>query len=146
MTTGLLISRSTKLKLHKVALTDNAPFNWIQYRTYRNIFNKTVKLSKKIHYQNNIERNAKNPKKTWNILRELTTGKKATVPIDKIKIDGKIITDPTSIAENFNNFFTRVGRDIADAVEPTSGSPTDYLTNTPPPPPSNLNTFHNTKL
>ena len=147
MTTGLLISRSTKLKLHKVALTDNAPFNWIQYRTYRNIFNKTVKLSKKIHYQNNIERNAKNPKKTWDILRELTTGKKAKVPIDKIKIDGKIITDPTSIAENFNNFFTRVGRDIADAVEPTSGSPTDYLTNTPPPPPpSNLNTFRNTKL
>ena len=27
MTTGLLISRSTKLKLHKVALTDNVPTN-----------------------------------------------------------------------------------------------------------------------
>ena len=68
MTTGLLISRNTKLKLHKVALTDNVQFNWQQYRTYRNIFNKTVKLSKKIHYLSNIEQNAKNPKKTWDIL------------------------------------------------------------------------------
>ena len=72
MTMGLLISRTNKLKLHKVALTDNVPFNWQQYRTYRNIFNKTVKLSKKLHYQTNIERNSKNPKKTWDILRELT--------------------------------------------------------------------------
>ena len=65
MTTGLLISRSNKLKLHKIALTDNVPYNWQQYRAYRNIFNKVVKLSKKLHYLNSIERNAKNPKKLW---------------------------------------------------------------------------------
>ena len=40
------------------------------------------------------------------------------------------------MAENFNNFFTRVGRSVADAVEPTSKEPKDYIpsTNTPPPP------------
>ena len=63
MTTGLLISRSNKLKLHKIALTDNAPYNWQQYRAYRNIYNKVVKQSKTLHYLNSIERNAKNPKK-----------------------------------------------------------------------------------
>ena len=102
MTTGLLISRTTKLKLHKMALTDNVPFNWQQYRAYRNIFNKTVRLSKKFHYQSNTEQNIKNPKKTWDILRELTTGKKDQTPIEKIKIDGKFITDPTQIANEFN--------------------------------------------
>ena len=50
MTTGLLLSRTNKQRLHKIALTDNVPFNWQQYRTYRNIFNKTVKQSKKLHY------------------------------------------------------------------------------------------------
>ena len=83
MTMGLLISRTNKLKLHKVALTDNVPYNWQQYRTYRNIFNKTVKLSKKLHYQTNIERNSKNPKKTWDILRELTSGRKEQTPINR---------------------------------------------------------------
>ena len=136
MTTGLLISRNTKLKLHKVALTDNVQFNWQQYRTYRNIFNKTVKLSKKIHYLSNIELNAKNPKKTWDILRELTTGKKDQIPIEKIKVDGKVITEPTLMANEFNSFFTRVGRSIANGVEPTSREPTDYIIPpvTPPPP------------
>ena len=136
MTTGLLISRNTKLKLHKVALTDNVQFNWQQYRTYRNIFNKTVKLSKKIHYLSNIEQNAKNPKKTWDILRELTTGKKDQIPIEKIKVDGKVITEPTLMANEFNSFFTRVGRSIANGVEPTSREPTDYIIPPVTPPPT----------
>ena len=42
---------------------DNVPFNWQQYRTFRNIFNKTVRQSKKLHYLSSIERNAKNKKK-----------------------------------------------------------------------------------
>ena len=119
-----------------MALTVKVPFNWQQYRAYRNIFNKTVKLSKKFHYQSNTEQNIKNPKKTWDILRELTTGKKDQTPIEKIKIDGKFITDPTQIANEFNSFFTRVGRNIADGVEPTSREPTDYITHPPTAPPS----------
>ena len=136
MTMGLLISRTNKLKLHKVALTDNVPFNWQQYRTYRNIFNKTVKLSKKLHYQTNIERNSKNPKKTWDILRELTSGRKEQTPINKLKVGNKTLTDPTSISNEFNSFFTSVGRGIANGVEPTSKEPADYIPtppNSPPP-------------
>ena len=98
MTTGLLISRTNKQRLHKIALTDNVPYNWQQYRTYRNIFNKTVKQSKKLHYLSSIEKNVKNPKKTWDILRELTTGNKTQQSIDKISADGVTLSDPTQIA------------------------------------------------
>ena len=63
MTTGLLISRSNKLKLLKIALSDNVPYNWSQYRNYRNLFNKIVRASKKLHYLKNLELSAKNPKK-----------------------------------------------------------------------------------
>ena len=134
MTPGLLISRSTKLKLHKIALTDNVPYNWSEYRKYRNIFNKTVRASKKLYYMNNIVKNAKNPKKTWDILRELTTGKTEKNQIDKIKVNDKIITEPTCMANEFNNFFTRVGRNIANSVGLTSVKPADYLPKTSPPP------------
>ena len=73
---------------------------------------------------------AKNPKKTWDILRELTTGKKEQPPIEKVKSNGLILTDPPKIANEFNTFFTRVGRNIADSVVPTSREPSDYI---PPP-------------
>ena len=85
MTSGLLISRRTKLKLHKIALTDNVPFNWTQYRTYGYIFNKTVKASKKMKINNKIAMNSKNLKKMWEILKDLTVGKSEKVSIDKIK-------------------------------------------------------------
>ena len=90
----------------------------------------------------NIERNVKNPKKTWDILRELTTGKKEQLTVDKIKVDGKIVSDPSLIANEFNSFFTRVGRNIADAVEPTSREPTDYIpTPSVPTPPLRLDSI-----
>ena len=136
MTTGLLISRTNKNKLHKIALTDNVPYNWQQYRSYRNIFNKVVKQSKKLHYQKSIECNAKNPKKTWDILKELTTGKKNPSPIEKIKSNGSLLTDPSLIANEFNSFFTKVGRSIADAVEPTTKEASDYIPIPSSPPPN----------
>ena len=63
MTRGLLTSRQHKLKLHKTALTDNTADNWHRYRTYRNIFNKTIKASKRLHYETTLQNNAKKPQK-----------------------------------------------------------------------------------
>ena len=71
------------------------------------------------------------------ILKELTTGKNKTSPIDKIKSNNILLTEPSLIANEFNSFFTRVGRSIADAVEPTTKEPSDYIP-TPPSPTPNL--------
>ena len=51
---------------------------------YRNIFNKTEKTSKKMQICNKINMNSKNPKKMWEILKDLTVGKSDQIPIDKI--------------------------------------------------------------
>ena len=129
MTSGLLISRRTKLKLHKIALTDNVPFNWTQYRTYGYIFNKTVKASKKMKINNKIAMNSKNLKKMWEILKDLTVGKSEKVSIDKVKKGNELVGDPQQIAEEFNSFFTKAGRGIADSVETITKQPTDFLPN-----------------
>ena len=118
MTTGLLTSRTTKIRLHKLALANNTHDNWTKYRTYRNIFNKTVRASKKFHFVSKLNSYSRNPKKTWDILSKLTTGKSTAAQIDKISIDNKVITDPLSMANEFNKFFSEVGRKIHDSVEP----------------------------
>ena len=133
MTPGLLISRRTKIKLHKIALTDNVPFNWSQYRTYRNIFNKTVKASKKMQINNKINLNSKNPKKMWEILKDLTVGKTEKISIDRINKGSEMVDDPQLIAEEFNTFFTKAGRSIADSVDTIARQPTDFIPNTNPP-------------
>ena len=75
-------------------------------------------------------------KKTWDILKELTTGKKNPSPIEKIKSNGSLLTDPSLIANEFNSFFTKVGRSIADAVEPTTKEASDYIPIPSSPPPN----------
>ena len=102
------------------------------------MFNKTVRASKKVkklYDLTNIEKNAKNPrKKTWDILRELITGKTGQVQIDKINVNGKTISEPIVMANEFNSFFSRVGRNIADSVEPSKAKPSNYLPKITPPP------------
>ena len=105
----------------------NVPFNWQQYKTYRNIYNKIVRASKAIHITTKINANAKNPKKTWDILREITTGKPEQNLIEKIVVNGETIYEHNKMAEEFNNFFTMAGKKVAESVEPIHKLPTEYI-------------------
>jgi hypothetical protein len=55
-------------------------------------------------------------KKTWEILKEATVGTKSNPKIVKIVVEGKQISDPSCIAEEFNKFFTSVGSSISNSV------------------------------
>ena len=127
MTFGLLTSRRTKITLHKKALTHNTNENWLAYRTYRNLFNKILRTSKKLHYERQLNNNSKNPKKTWETLREITTGRTTKNHIDKIIVDNQVITDEQTMADSFNNFFSQAGKKIFQTVEPTERQPNDYV-------------------
>ena len=63
MTQGLLTSRQTKNLLHIEAIK-NPTFESInKYKQYRNLYNKTVRAMKQLHYEINIDKNMRNPKK-----------------------------------------------------------------------------------
>ena len=126
MSTGLLKSRKTKLNLHKLSILTPSPENITKYKTYRNLFNSLVRASKKLHYSNKLKDNAKNPKKLWDTLKEITVGGKNLNEITKIEKEGKIISDKMGMAEEFNRFFTEVGQKIADSVDPVQRLPDDF--------------------
>jgi hypothetical protein len=76
MTNGLLISRRKKDDIYKIHITSPSQNNTDRYRSYRNLYNKLIRASKKIHIENQLKTNKKNPKKIWDILRENSMGKK----------------------------------------------------------------------
>jgi len=47
MTQGLLVSRQTKLKLHKISIHTPSPVNIQSYKNFRNLYNKILRASKK---------------------------------------------------------------------------------------------------
>ena len=60
-----------------------------------------------------ITENAKNSKKTWEILKEITMGSKCnTNSIDKLMVGNSLTNDPKTIANELNKFFTRRGNKI----------------------------------
>ena len=63
MTKGLLISRKTKLNLLKSSLIEPTDLNKTKYKRYRNIYNTLLRASKKIHINDKLKRDSKNPKK-----------------------------------------------------------------------------------
>ncbi len=58
-------------------------------------------------------------KETWKILNNLLgRNKRANLPDFLTDKKGKKITDPTEIANNFNDFFTNIGTKLADQITP----------------------------
>ena len=84
MTKGLLISRKTKIHLLKSSLISPTTENKDSYKRYRNMYNTILRASKKFHIDDKLKRDAKNPKKIWDTLKEFTTGKTSNQEISKI--------------------------------------------------------------
>ena len=75
------------------------------YKNYRNLYNKVIKTSKKLYFQNELIRHQSNLKKTWQLLRKATNSKvKKDNSITNITVNGTFINDPKLIADHFNNF------------------------------------------
>jgi hypothetical protein len=138
ITAGLLISRGTKLSLHKQSLI-NPTFAAInQYKQFRNIYTKTLRAAKKLHILNLLKENKGNAKKTWEILNECIGRKSKNAKISKININGLPNEIPLDIANEFNSFFASVGKNISESVPHVSKSPEAYLDPIPNVPELNL--------
>ena len=133
MTPGLLISRKVKLKLARKAKKSPTAANVQKSRNFRNIYNKTLNACKKLYFQNKISDAGKNSKKVWDVINEATNSVSKKGSIDCIKIDNVLISDDLDMANNFNNFFSKIGPKTAEKVHHTDKNFRDYL----PPPPLN---------
>jgi hypothetical protein len=139
MTAGLLISRSTKNSLYLKSVAHPSNTNTAAYKQYRNVYNVLIRKSRQLHYASSLHVSRKNPKKTWDILKEVTTGKTPRKQITEITSESGPITDPSVIAEEFNNFFSNIGSKIASSIPPSSTDPLSYIPNIPNVPQLNLN-------
>jgi hypothetical protein len=127
MTKGLLTSRLTKINLHKLAVPTPTVENVDKYKSYRNMYNKLLRASKKAFYCESLHKSIKNPKKTWDIINDALGRPKMLPKIDKLKCNATTLTKPTEIANAFNEFFSEAGVNIANSVNPTNIEPESFL-------------------
>ena len=83
-----------------------------------------------MYYESSLHKFKKNPKKTWDLIKEVTFGHtNVDNKIDKLTVNNNVITDPQMISDEFNNFFTQIGSKISDRILPTVAQPENYLNN-----------------
>jgi len=136
MTPGLLISRRTKNKLQRKAKCSPTLLNVNKNKLYRNIYNKVLKQSKKMYFNNKIDQAKSSPKNMWKIINEALNRKSSSSDqIEKILNNGDFFTDSKEIADIFNEYFSLIGHKTAETVEQTKATFDNFL------PPSNLESF-----
>ena len=130
MSPALLISRTHKLKLASLNARTPCVLTNSTYKTYRNCYNLTLRAAKKMFFESKLNANQNNLKKTWEILRSaINSGGQKREPISELFVHGINHTDPVSIANVLNLFFTTAPQKIVDELPPASSSPEVYFNN-----------------
>jgi hypothetical protein len=63
------------MDLAKKCFNEPSIDNNLQYKKYRNLYNKLIRISKKTYYEEALNANICNSKKTWDILNEVINKK-----------------------------------------------------------------------
>jgi hypothetical protein len=70
MTKGLLTSRLKKLELSKMCSQTPTPENFTRFKLFCNMYNRLIRISRKIFYEEQLSANKNNLRKTWQILND----------------------------------------------------------------------------
>ena len=122
MAKGIRKSSRKKQRIYEKFLKPKTTKTLETYRSYKNLFEKIRKSSKKHYYQNKIEKCKNNLKTTWKTMKEIIGRSKVfhqNLP-NNLKINKKSITDKKIIADKFNEFFINIGPNLAAKIPPSN--------------------------
>ena len=121
-----------KQTLYEKFLKNRNEKNEKLYKSYKSLFESVKRKSKRIYYSSKILEFKNNAKKTWDVMKELigkACNTESSLPI-KLVIEKKEVTEIKDIAEEFNNFLTNFGPNLAKKVPNSSNSFTSFLNRT----------------
>ena len=71
--------------------------------------------------------NSTNSKDSWKIINKLLNKKSKTTSINELTINRNKITGDKNIANEFNNFFCKIGPQLAENIPPSDFDPLHYV-------------------
>ena len=119
--------------MHKICkLKDpvNREESFNHYKILRNSITKLKRESKKDYYKNYFERFKSKSSSIWKGIRSIVNiNQSQRKDIKIINENGNNVSDPTKIANLFNNFFINIGSDIDDKIPKSKNTYADYMKN-----------------
>ena len=99
------------------------------FKKYKNILTRLQRKSKQLYYQNVLENNRGDVKRTWKTINDIIKIKfRDDISILELKLEnGTSVSDPVLVASEFNKFFSTVGERLARKISQSSNTITDFL-------------------
>uniref|UniRef100_A0A1A8GC74 Helentron 4 helitron-like transposon replicase/helicase/endonuclease n=1 Tax=Nothobranchius korthausae TaxID=1143690 RepID=A0A1A8GC74_9TELE len=117
MTKGLLNACKKKNTLYRCFLKLRTSEAERKYKKYKNKLVSIIKRQKKEYYSKLLEDNKNNTRATWGIINNVIKRNKIASTVPNYFENGQSeISDTSEIVNEFNNFFTNVGPDLAKNI------------------------------
>ena len=121
-----------KNKLFAISKHTPTDVNIKLYKSYRNKLNSLLRISERKHYEELLNKHKSDLRKTWGVIKEVINKKKYSICPEKIKINNKLISDKMMMSQQFNKYFVNIGKNLAESINPSNASPSDYLKHSNP--------------
>ena len=131
MTQGLINCTKKKDNLYKRQLSKPTKENIDRYKKYRNILNSLLDQAEKNYYETKISDKKNGIKNFWKSFGPMLnpTKTKSYSYLPKLLIDKFEVTGDQNIADEMNNYFCNVGKNIHSKLSNVSGHFNSYLKN-----------------
>ena len=110
------------------------------YNEFKSLLQKQMKQREKDYFNELIEKNKSNMKKTWDVIKSVIGKKKQSLKYSEFIVNGKITTDSNVIANKFNEYFANIGPNLAKNIPGSSTTFKKFLTD------NYINTFFVTNI
>ena len=109
----------------------------INLKVYNGILSRNIRLAKQMHHAQEFKKYQNNIRKTWDTLKDILNKMKCKSIYPKMfLLNGSQITNMSSIANTFNEYFTSVGSRLANEIDTSDKPPFNSYLRTP-----SINTF-----
>ena len=121
ITLGIRNSMRRRDKMYRKYLkAKNDQLKQEYHQKYKELRNQVVSLcreSKKNHFRKFFTENANNAKNTWQGIKSIINirNNSKSVPTSLL-VDNKMVSHPTEIANNFNNYFSSIAKKLQDNI------------------------------
>ena len=128
ITNGILKSIHNKNKLYKNYLKTKDDFWYQRYKKHRTMLNHVIRLSKRQYHLSYFEKLKHDYEQVCKGINNLLRRNKSKHSQDiKLNINGRLISDPKSVANACNNFFTSVAQNLVNKLSPSNTHFKNYL-------------------
>ena len=101
--------------LKKKAVRLNSSYYFEDYKQCKNQLNRCIKETKKLYYNSKLATST-NSKESWQTINELLNRQSKATTINEVNVNGKSIAGDKDIANEFNKYFSEIGKKLAKEI------------------------------